>query len=210
MTDRHWIPISFSDAATPQALEAAINACHRVHIFTVETLNNYFIDHAEMYPYYNFRRELNLFLRDEMPFTHGYELLQAAQRYSLVRAAEKTFPYFNENKKIKRNKFVPVEPIHWDAYNEIQIEARKVWRKYLALDSLITTTYGSIFLEGDWVEVLTEQAAEQGAVFEMTPFLMHSVTVFFSGEETRLRFNLHHVDTKFGKSAKREMKVEYA
>lgn len=195
MTNDFWIPISFGSEETEEKIVRAITSCWQIHVFTLETLNDYFIDHAEPYLYRNFRKELNLFLRDAEENFH-------AQRYSLVRAAEKTFPYFSENKKFKGKKFIQVKPIPAENYREITVPTRQVWKKYLALNGLITTVYGTIFLADCWIEVLESQALKNKISFDMIPYLWHSVTIHLSQERQEIKFNLHDQFSKFGKVVK--------
>lgn len=200
-THGFWIPVSFGSEDTLENFKNALSACHSVHTYTLQALNDYFISHAEPYPYVNFRIELMLFLsknRMQLP----------AQRYSLIRASEKTFPYFTENKKIKKGKFVPVDPIERENYCEMQIESRHIWRKYLALNGLITTGYGSIFLTDDWTDILSEQAAEKGIAFDTVPYLWHSILLHFEEGRNEIRFNLHEPDSVFGKMARKEMRKD--
>lgn len=204
MTNKFWIPITFSNQETEEKIEAAINACLTVHHWTLAVLNDYFVSHAEPYLYRHFRIQLNEYLnlqKDWLP----------AQRYSLIRAAEKTFPYFSENKKFKGKKFIRVKPINSLDYNEIQIETRQVWKKYLALNGLITTAYGTIFLSDEWADILEEQVAGKSIDFELIPYLWHSVTIYRDIKgESKLRFNLHEIHTKFGRRAEKEVKEKHA
>lgn len=189
--DDFWIPVSFN-GRTHENLSLAITSCHRVHTITVIRLNNHFSAHAEVYKYNQFREEFYHILKEEnLP----------AQRYSLINAAEKTFPYFNQNKKIKKGKFIPVDPLPREDFHEIQFETRQVWKKYLVLNSLITTAYGNIDLDESWVNVIGEQAEEREIAFESIPLLWHSVTLFLSDEEQKIKFNLHKPDSRFGKEA---------
>lgn len=206
MSEEYWIPISFNNEETEIKLEWAITACHEVHLYTIDTLNSYFLFHAENYLYSAFRRELNLFLKGDLPFPAKFNLLEKAQRYSLVRAAEKSFPYFNENKKFKKEKFIPVKPLTIEQYNEIQIPTRQVWHKYMVLNDLITTVYGTINLEEGWANIIDDQAEAKGIPFNTFPFMAHSITILWSERETKLKFNLHDAHTKFGKKAKQETK----
>lgn len=196
----YWIPISY-DEETAEKLRLAVAACHRVHVFTLKTLNNYFIAHAENLLLGDFRRELATFLRSD-------KKVSAAQHYSLMKAAEKTFPYYTENKKINdQGKFIAVKPIPIKKYKNIYIETRQVWRKYLALNSLITTAHGTIYLnEHEWPQIVANQAAEKGVGFDTVPFLWHSAIIHLDSVEPKLRFNLHEPDSKFGKRAKKAMK----
>lgn len=198
--EKHWIPINYDDN-TRLRLVSAVRACHRVHAYTVETLNDYFIDHAESYPLSSFRYELALFLSD-----HKDSL--TAQHYALTKAAEKSFPYFTENKKINGDgKFIPVKPILLQDYSDIQIESRRIWRKYLALNDLITTAYGTLYLDNaTWMQTVEAQATEKNVTFEAVPFLWHSVTVRVDLEEPKLRFNLHEPDSKFSKLQQQGMR----
>lgn len=195
----YWIPIEM-DENTQIRLEKALSSCYQVHLFTLKALNDNFMDHAENLLLGDFRKKLAKFLK-----INKQSLI--AQQYSLWRAAEKTFPYFTENKKINSDgKFIAVLPIDYAYYKEIQIEKRQVWQKYLALNSLITTSYGTIYLDKEkWPEILISQAAEKNVPFDMSPFLWHSVLIRI-GSEPQLRFNLHNPDSKFGRKAKKAMK----
>lgn len=196
-----WIPITYEEE-TAQKLTAAVAACRRVHVFTLQTLNEYFIDHADNLLLGNFRHELATFLsrnKKRLP----------AQHYSLTKAAEQTFPYYTENKKINdQGKFIAVKAIPPKKYKNIQIETRQVWRKYLALNSLITTTHGTVFLdEQQWTQIMANQAAEKKIGFDTVPFLWHSVVIHVDPVAPKLRFNLHEPDTKFGRRSKKAMKL---
>lgn len=199
----HWIPITYSDE-TAEKLEKAVAACYSVHLYTLKTLNDYFIAYAENLLLGEFRKGFAKWLRES-------KKISVTQHYTLTKAAEKTFPYFSENKKINnQGKFVTVKPIPVKKYHDIQIETRKVWHKYLALNSLITTAYGTIYLdEHQWPEIAASQAAEKGIGFDMVPFLWHSVVIHVDSEDSKLRFNLHDPNSKFGKKSKKEMK-QYA
>lgn len=194
----YWIPITYSED-TAERLKAAIAACYQVHLYTLEQLNTYFLFHAENYRLGAFRHELAVYLKKNK---------LDAQHYSLTKAAEQTFPYFTENKKINGDgKFVFVEPVAPENYQNIQIEPRQVWQKYLALNSLITTCYGTIQLdEQRWPEIVGEQAAAKNIEFSAVPFYWHSVVIHVDDAEPLLRFNLHEPNSKFGKRARKEMK----
>lgn len=202
MSNDFWIPVSFNSELTEQKFAKAIDTCHLVHIFTVDALNNYFLALAEKYPYTLFRKELMVFIKEQ-------KLVQHAQRYSLIRAAEKSFPYFSARCKLNSNsKFVKVNPQTADQYNEIQFLSRQVWYKYMALNSLITTAYGTISLEDEWPQILTDQAESQGIPFKTIPFLAHSATLSLNGDKAKIKFNLHSLNSKFGKRARQEMRQE--
>ena len=187
---------------TEENLEKGLKACYRVHIFTLQTLNDYFLKNLESLRLGDFRIELAHFLKDNKS-----DLM--AQHYSMTKAAEKTFPYFTENKKINKNgKFIAVKPIPVENYRDIQIEARQVWRKYLALNSLITTSHGTVYLEENkWPEIIANQAAEKGIGFDAIPFYWHSVVIRLKAGEPMLRFNLHEPDSKFGIRSKKEREI---
>lgn len=195
-----WIPITY-DASTGERLEHALADCYKAHVYTLKTLNNYFIAHTENLLLREFRRGFASWLRDNKKGS-------VAQHYSISRAAEKTFPYFSENKKINnKGKFIAVKPIPVEKYKEIQIESRYVWRKYLALNNLITTAHGTLYLEAEkWPEIIANQAAEKGIGFDIIPSLWHSVLIHIDPEDAKLRFNLHEPDSKFGKRSMKEMK----
>jgi hypothetical protein len=191
MNNEFWIAAEFASDETEQKFKVAINACYTIHLFTLKKLNNYFLEHAELYHYAKFRGELNRFILEN-------KKILPAQRYSLQKAAEMTFPYFNKNKKFSEGVFVPVVPLAAAEYHTIQIQTRQIWERYLALNSLITTVYGTVYLSDQWTEILQRQAAQARIDFEAIPLLWHSITLT-TEVGPKLKFNLHPLDSKFNR-----------
>lgn len=198
-SDNFWIPISFTNSETTEKLHRAIAALQQVHNWTVEYLNGYWLDNLTMPAYKDFRPDLEKYIKRE-------KLLITAQRYSILRAAEQTFPYVSESIFLDGEGKVCLAPPR--EIDSIQIESRKVWRKYLAKGYGITTGYGTIFLEGKWKETLRQQA--EGTPIDLIPFLWHSLTIkHIEFDRWKAKFNLHSQYSKFGDEAKKELEKVY-
>lgn len=191
MINDFWIPITFSSEETEENLQLAVGHCHLVHVYTLEQMNNYFAKHAETLRYANFRPELLSFIKED-------RMTNFAQYYSLIHAAEATFPYFAEHKSFGK----PVEPINQKDYTTIQIKARKIWRKYMSLNDLITTAYGTIYLDENWTEIAISQAETKKLFFWQIPDAMHSITLDIASKKIFL--NLYETGRKREKALDRK------
>lgn len=194
-----YFPVSFSSDETAPKLKIAIEECHRIHNYTVNWINRYWLDNARVPSLKEFYPTLSRYLSEEEP-------LKYTQRYSLIRAVEQTFPFATSQIQIAaRKKIVLAEPL--EEYNTIQIQTRKVWQKYLALYGFITTTYGSIYPEGNWKEIVRNQA--ENVPVDVIPFLWHSVTVQKKKENWQMCFNLHQSGTPYGQKAQERFLEQY-
>lgn len=159
-----WIEVSLSSADSVVRIFRALKCIQTVHTWTVEYLNNYFLDNSKMPDTDIFRKELSKFIREN-------KLWKYAQRYSMERAAEQTIPYFTNREMFDENvKYIWAEP---KKINFIQIRIRSVWKRYLAQGGGITTVYGELYPEGEWRKILREQAG--GIALDLFPFLWHSI-----------------------------------
>lgn len=194
----HWIDVSFEDEKTNERLEKALKSLQQMHNWTINYLNLYLLKNASTPKYRNIRGEANLYIKKE-------KLKRNTQRYSLEKATEQSFPYFSSKPKFDDNfKLIPVEPT---TISEIQIKARKVWKRYLATGGGITTTYGTIYLEGDWKKTLREQADE--IAVDLFPYLWHSIVLKKENDQWKIKFKYHSPDTKQGKQAEKELEKDY-
>jgi hypothetical protein len=194
-----WIPISFANSELSiERLEKAISVCQQVHSWTVDYINGYWLGNLIIPQYQVFRPTLWKFIRKK-------KLLKDAQRYSLIRASEQTFPYVVEALYVDEKKEVHLAQT--EKVDSIQIEARRVWRRYLAKDYGITTTYGTIFPEGDWKRTIREQM--EGTPIDLIPFLWHSITVRREENRWEIQFNFHKQNDRFGEKAKKELEKTY-
>lgn len=191
MKEAFWIPITFSSEETEEKIQKAVEACWQVHVFTLDALNDYFKKYKTQLNYRDFRGTLAKYIAQE-------ELIKFAQQYSLRKAAEQTFPYFSYRKSFdKKGKLIPVAPIYSREYTEIQIQSRKIWAKYMVLNNLITTVYGSIYLGENWGDSVERQAVFHEIPFSNIPDLMHSITIDI--QEKHLCLNLHNKDSRYGR-----------
>lgn len=195
-----WIDIEFGDEDVATfKLVKALSACKKVHEWTVEVLNSYWSVYLRMPKYREFRKDLSRYIAEN-------RLLNKTQQYSLYKAAEQTFPYVASQISVNEKwEATPASPLK--EYKEIQIKSRKIWKRYLANDYGITTTYGTIFPVGDWKNVVREQAGE--IPLDLVPFLWHSISVWNSRKGWKMRFNMNNPDSKAGKRAIKEMRKEY-
>lgn len=185
----HWINISFGDEEAHNKLLKSLNNCWLVHKWTVKILNESLTNNLAPVRYKDFRPALNIFIYEN-------NLLKDSQRYSLLRAAEKSFPYFTSKPKFDgKMKLITVDPIMSAEYREIQVQSRQAWIRYLANDRPITTKYGTVFLEGNYKEILREQAAQAGipvSHYASLLYLIHSVTFkYIKVEKWQIKLNLH-------------------
>jgi hypothetical protein len=199
MVNEFWIDVSLQDEEAEKKVMKAIETMQEVHNWTVALLNHRFVRYKNITPYAEFRKDFNKLIRKE-------KLWRYAQRYSLERAAEKTFPYYSNN--IRTNYDADLLPVQPDKINEITIRARKVWKKYLAQGRGITTIYGMIFLEGDWKKILREQAGD--IPIDLFPYLWHSVTLRQEDMSWKLKFNHHAENSIYGDKARDELERDYA
>jgi hypothetical protein len=199
MTNEFWIDVSLQDEKSEEKLLKAIDILHYIHTWTVVHLNRRFIQDKNITPYADFRKDLNTLIRKQ-------KLWRYAQRYSLERAAEKTFPYYSAS--IRLNKDANLVPVQPSEDREITIRARKVWKKYLAEGRGITTIYGMIFFEGEWKKILREQAGD--IPIDLFPYLWHSVTIRPDESGWKLRFNFHPQNSVYGAMAQAELEKDYS
>lgn len=193
-----WIDVSLQDEESEKKIIKAIETLQFVHTWTIDLLNHHFIVNKKLKPYAKYRKDLNKLIKWEKLWRH-------TQRYSLERAAEKTFPYYAANIRINRNaNLVTVKP---DEIREITIRFRKIWRKYLAQRQSITTIYGSIFMQGEWKKILRQQAGE--IPIELFPYLWHSVTLRRDGDGWKIKFNHHAADSAYAERAKIELERDF-
>lgn len=197
-----WMPVTFSDEKTAQRLQDALDALQEVHDWTMDYLKEYLVENLGVPPYKGFQEKLTILSRRK-------KLFRWTQQYSMRRTAEQTFSYFYTQYQMDEGKITLVKPRTVD---RIQIQAREVWRKYLALYGLISTRYGPMYpndlADGtSWRSVLREQAGS--AEPDLIPFLWHSVTVKMTEDGWQMRFNLHRKKFRFGKEAVKKWKEAY-
>lgn len=201
MNNEHWIHISVVSDYTDIQIQQSIADCYMVHLWTLATLKEQFLKTLEIPP--NQELDINLTL-----FVYMNELRKHTQRFTLSRAMEKTAAQFRRELRVEEDKIEFPSPIAQEDYNELDIQSRKIWHRYLEQYSGISTTYGMFLLEGEWKNILLNQAREIRVTPSYLPLLWYSVTV--KKEETgyRLKFNLHDPTSIQGKRARRKLRVK--
>lgn len=197
-----WFDVSFwNEEETTTKLNKALEICYEVHVWTVEAANNYWREHLKMPRFSNFRLIAAKHLK-------GSEWVKYVQRYTLDRVVEQTFHYVAIQMRVQKKKSaaIPAKPMPFEEFNTFQIEARKIWRKYLAEDRGISTTYGIIFPEGEWKKIVRDQVGKVDPM--LIPYLWHSVTILKSGNNWKMRFNFHEPNSHKGKEAKKELRQD--
>lgn len=203
-TEDFWIEVSCESDETRENILSGIGAIQRIHAWSVKFHNKYFLENLASPPLEVFREQINILIKTERLWRH-------TQRYTLERAAEQTVAYFNSRKKFDEEmRYVPVLPQKIDT---LQIRAREVWKRHMALAGMISTTYGGLYLEGNWKGTLREQAGD--IPIDLFPFLWHSVYLRYKeaeGEKEeifQIKFNFHAPKTRAGKQATKEMEKQY-
>lgn len=140
--------------------------------------------------------------------------VQLAQRYSLLSALNSAVTEFNRQVRVLGTdqgglvhlvRFPTLEP---NSVLEIVIQARFIWRKYMAEYGRISTVYGSIFLEGDWMVILEDQMRDMQVSAEVFPYLIYSATLRNDNGEWLLCFNAHSPTSKVGRERVRDRKAK--
>jgi hypothetical protein len=206
MANDFWIPISFSNEKTAKNLNTGLEACYQTHVWTVKYLGDFYLEHL----YLPKSTEISLIFTQSVQQKRWLK----AQRYSLNRAIEESLVYFRKNLSLKKRMeiFIP-EPIPAESYTQFKIEARKLWKKFLSQNRGLSTTYGTLYLEGEWKRTLRKQAESINVSTEYFPYLWHSITLNKIDESWQVKFNVHEPHSKQGKIAERRLKrdkKEYA
>lgn len=130
-----------------------------------------------------------------------------AQRFSLVAALNRAVACFyqgirvemsgGEGERSAKVHFpLPAQP---EEYRMVDIQSRAIWKRYLEEHGRISTNYGSIFFEDEWVKALEGQALSIGISFSVIPYLIYSVSIRKKEEQWQAHFNFHHNTSQQGK-----------
>lgn len=188
-----WIPFSTYSERADLQITQALDACHTVHLWTMETCKEQFIQTLRVPTL----RELKYLLT---PYVQTYKLRRYAQRYTLTKASEKAAAQFRQEVIVKSNgKIHFPKRIEREEYQELTVQSRQIWQRYLEDYEAISTTFGMLTLEGDWQDILFEQAQAMGVKMEYLPHLWHSVTI---KNDKTLHFNFYRTTSLKGKRQK--------
>jgi len=198
-TAHFWIEVSPESAFTEEGLTAAIEDCMSIHEWAMEEME-------KLWREGNFNPQANLLSARMGGYLRSQGSPVRAQRYSQVHALNRAVARFRQEMVEDMEpgmtgvSFRFPNPSPTLAYEEIAIEGRSLWGKYVYQDGRVSTVFGSLFLEGDWEQTLAEQARLHGVTIEMLSYLWYSATVKkIGGGPWLLRFNVHDPRSKMGK-----------
>lgn len=184
MNKEYWIPISLTSNDSRNRIKKAIKACHTVDTWTILRLQEQYIQRLKTPTNIEIQRDLTKFIREE-------GLLENAQRYSLNCAAVLAAEQFREQSKWKiDDQTMFPTPVPEESFTAIEIESRKIWKRYLELYGQLSTVYGPLLLEGDWKETLRQQAEDNKVRITKLPSLWKSITLTSVGDKYEITFNL--------------------
>lgn len=198
---KHWIPFIPVASDAEEKIKQTLDACYAIHVWTANNLKERFLETLAVPPDHEIRINLTRFIAES-------DLKQAAQRYSLDRAAEQTARRFRQKVRfIQDNQIEFPLTIPQDEYCEITIAPRKVWQRYLEFYGSVSTTFGMLVLEDTLNRVLQIQAAEMRVGSAYLPYLWHSATIRIA-HRYQLRFNFHHPQSVQGRKGKKKRNEE--
>jgi hypothetical protein len=167
----YWIPISISDYSR-EGIEKTLDDCHKIKLWALQVLEEQLQETGKT-PAIG---ELKLNLTR---FAYRKDIKKTTPRFTQERAAEQALAEFRIGKNTLQ------EPTR-----DFDIEARKIWIKYLERYGGISTVYGMLMLEGEWRMALVQQALDN----KLTPSELYkawrSVTLRQEGDRYKIRFNL--------------------
>lgn len=193
MNNEYWIEISLMGDYTADRIQQAVNSAWKVHNWTLNQLKEKFLETLRTPTNQEIKLNLSRYIKEEGLGKH-------TQRYTLDAAAEKAAAEFRNTLKVGELGQVDFpQPVEESEYTDIDIQVRKIWKRYLAQYGGISTTYGMLMLEGEWKFILAKQAANNKIVLAHFPNLWRDVTLRHKGEKNWIKFNLYEPDSPVGK-----------
>jgi hypothetical protein len=202
MTKQFWIDVEPESDEMDIKLSTALDICYEIYLWTLDTVAEIWINEKQVPRVGNLSKQLTQKIRDNARY-------REVQRYTLNKVIEAGITQFNQELGIEDDgRVVFPTPIKRDDYQTFTIPARGIWKKYLEDFSRISTAYGLLFVQGEWIEVLKNQAKNKKISMDYMPYLWHSVTIKKQGGMWQIHFNLHEVESHRGKVAQKKMKRE--
>lgn len=179
----YWIPISLYSENSAEKIENAITAAYCVHQWTLNRL-------SEEYQQHKFTPNIPEYKQSLTEYSKQERLYRGAQRFTLDQAMLKTMRWFRDTDKYTGWDIpFPPKPIPAEEYTDIDINTRKIWRKYLEEFGQISTIFGMLTLEGQWGKVMIAQAKKLKISPASLPDRWHSLTIQRSNGGYKIQFN---------------------
>lgn len=194
----YWVGITVESEEMAERLYKALGACNIVHEWTMTEMRNRWnacmVKSSELAP-------------DMTQYIERLGIKEVAQRFSFLSTLSRAVSRFHQELEIEMTaeegertvKIVFPLPAPPFPYRVLDIQNRTVWRKYMESHGRISTHYGSLFLEGEWIKKLSDQSSELNILSSTVPFLIYSVSLRQQGEEWQAHFNFHKAQSQQGK-----------
>lgn len=202
-----WIMVSLESEEMGAKIRRALNMSYGVHLWAMKRIKEKWAKTLEVPRFSELSPELTQYISE---YTDRNSEVPA-QRYALNLAVHKAVSRFHQEVRVvgegitedgtERTVHLPKDEPR-GPYVQLDIQARSIWRKYIEQYGQVSTAYGMVFLEGDWREVLEQQAEYLGVSMQLLPYLWHSATIVegsYKGEDWQIRFNFHHPKSSTGK-----------
>jgi hypothetical protein len=160
-------------------LRTAVQYSYAMHKWAMGLLRKHWLENMTVLTVNELQPMMTYWMREQ-----GMEPL--VQRYGMDTALVRTVNHFNNGLKPLSVQAqggqeeavirMPTEATaeEWD---RIDIQSRQVWRRYLEDYGRLTTSYGVLFLEGDWTQEMRGYAEDLEVKLEILPHLWNSVTL---------------------------------
>lgn len=206
-TGPYWVDASLESEEMEEQVWTAIQQCENVRMWALHEMTQRWTAALGSPKVSELVPAMTKFVRQE-----GYDI----QRYTLLAALNTAVTDFNREVQVLGTdqggmvhlvKFPNFQPNL--EHFELVFQARSIWHKYMSEYGRISTVYGSIFLEGDWISTLQLQARSLGVSDEVFPFLVYSASLrgAMGGGAWAVRFNLHSPKSQIGKKKVRQKKA---
>lgn len=200
----YWIKVVSESKETDNKIGSALNACYDAHIWTLDTLKHIWERDLEIPRSSELGPELTRYILSSQARKDFYK---GTARFSLNRAVEKASNEFRQKLQVVEGEVQYPDNPPKLPYLELEIPTRKIWNKYINSYGRISTHYGYLYLEDDWVDVVKQQVADIG-IKEISYFtyFIYSTTIRQDEIGWSIHFHLHPPTSSLGKKAARKAK----
>lgn len=201
-TRQFWIDVEPDNPETAERLNETLGICHETYLWAMDTITATWINEKHIPKVGNLSKNLTELVKSEPQY-------KKVQRYTLNRVIEEVISKFNQELEIGSNGRVKFpEAPKKNQLNTLQIPVRGIWKKYLEESSRVSTAYGSLYMTGDWKDLLKMQAKYNSLSMRQMPYFWHSLTIKEEGELWQIQFNLHNIESHQGKISQKKMERE--
>lgn len=196
MNREFWINVDPESDEMDTKLNTVLDICYEIYLWSLDAITEIWINEREIPKVGMLSKKLTEKIRSSSRYRN-------VQRYTLNRVIESGISQFNQELKINEDKINFPIPIRQQDYNTFVIPSRGIWKKYLEEHSRLSTAYGALYMSGDWIKTMQQQAKSIRVTMDYVPYLWHSLSV---RRGWQIQFNLHEVKSHQGRIAKRKMK----